>query len=452
MRQLPAYPGSVRFFFLTAFGICLILLGCESADHQTETGKRAVQPAPKDTTNFIYRLLSDQENPVLDSVLNYPDKFRVQVLYTQIDRNENNEPTFTQFSYLLDSQQYFYPASTVKFPTSLLALQRLNELNLDRGTTMLTDSAYNQQTAVTKDTSAENGLPSVEHYIKKILVTSNDDAYNRLYEFLGQEYINQQLEEKGYTDTRIVHRLSIPLSEEQNRYTNPVRFIRGNDVLYEQELVYNAYDYMAEDSVLLGVGEVVDDTLRNRPKDFATKNFMPLDELNRMLRATLFPEHVPEAARFNLAEDDYRFLYQYMSQLPRETAYPQYNPEKYYDSYVKFLLFGDTRQEMPQNIRIFNKIGQAYGFLTDAAYVIDYESQIEFMLAATVYVNENQVFNDNEYEYEEIGLPFMGALGRAFFEYELVRERENVADLGPFRIEYDNCAQCNTKEQEYNPD
>jgi hypothetical protein len=443
---------SVRFSFFTAFGICLILLGCNSSEDQTEAGKSVIQPAPRDTTNFIYRLLRDQENPVLDSVLNYPDKFRVQVLYTQINRNEDNEPVFTQFSYLLDSQQYFYPASTVKFPVSLLALQRLSELNLDRGSTMLTDSAYNGQTAVTKDTSAENGLPSVEHYIKKILVASNNDAYNRLYEFLGQEYINRQLEEKGYTDTRIIHRLSIPLSEEQNRYTNPVSFIRGDEVLYEQELVYNAYDFMAEDSVLLGKGEVVNDSLLNRPKDFAAKNFMPLDELNRMLQAALFPEYIPEAARFNIAEDDYRFLYQYMSQLPRETAYPPYDAEEYYDSYVKFLLFGDTKQEMPQNIRIFNKIGQAYGFLTDAAYIIDYESQIEFMLAATVFVNENQIFNDSEYEYEEIGLPFMGALGRAFFEYELVRERENVADLGQFRIEYDNCAQCNTEEQEYNPD
>jgi hypothetical protein len=37
---------------------------------------------------------------------------------------------------------------------------------------------------------------------------------------------------------------------------------------------------------------------------------------------------------------------------------------------------------IPANIRIFNKIGSAYGFLTDAAYIVDYQEGIEFILAA----------------------------------------------------------------------
>ena len=66
---------------------------------------------------------------------------------------------------------------------------------------------------------------------------------------------------------------------------------------------------------------------------------------------------------------------------------------------------------IPQ-IRIYNKVGFAYGTLTDVAYVQDKKSNLEFFITATVLVNENQIFNDNIYEFEELGIPFLAALGR----------------------------------------
>ena len=57
------------------------------------------------------------------------------------------------------------------------------------------------------------------------------------------------------------------------------------------------------------------------------------------------------------------------------------------------------------------------------------ENKIEFLLAATIYTNENQIFNDNNYEYGEIGLPFLRNLGQSIYELELARERENTPDF-----------------------
>jgi hypothetical protein len=37
-------------------------------------------------------------------------------------------------------------------------------------------------------------------------------------------------------------------------------------------------------------------------------------------------------------------------------------------------------------------------------------------------VNHNQIFNDGEYEYDALGIPFLGALGRAVYEYETLKE------------------------------
>jgi hypothetical protein len=57
--------------------------------------------------------------------------------------------------------------------------------------------------------------------------------------------------------------------------------------------------------------------------------------------------------------------------------------------------------------------------LTDNAYIVDEKNDIEFFLSATVHVNENQIYNDDSYEYDEIGLPFIAKLGKIIYNYEL---------------------------------
>ncbi len=104
------------------------------------------------------------------------------------------------------------------------------------------------------------------------------------------------------------------------------------------------------------------------------------------------------------------------------------------EGYVKFLMYGGDAKAIPSHIRIFNKVGDAYGFLTDAAYIVDFKNKVEFILSATIYTNENQTFNDDTYEYKEIGLPFLRELGQAIYEIELGRQRENKPDLSRFRF------------------
>jgi hypothetical protein len=92
---------------------------------------------------------------------------------------------------------------------------------------------------------------------------------------------------------------------------------------------------------------------------------------------------------------------------------------------------------MPQAVRVFNKVGWAYGFLTDVSYVVDFKNNIEYMLAATIYVNEDGILNDNKYEYESIGHPFLYQLGKTIYQYELKRKRKLTPDLSAFSINYE---------------
>ncbi len=91
---------------------------------------------------------------------------------------------------------------------------------------------------------------------------------------------------------------------------------------------------------------------------------------------------------------------------------------------------------MHNNIRIFNKEGDAYGFLNDIAYVADFENKIEFMLSCTILCNTDGIFNDDKYDYETIGFPFMKKLGQLIYNYEKQRPRKHLPDLSRFVIDY----------------
>src|SRR3954464_3773237 len=132
------------------------------------------------TDKWLQQLLYSHASPLLTHILNTPDSFQYQIIYTQINRDQKNKPDFKNFYLHVDSTQYFNPASTVKLPVALFALEKLNELNiqgLDMNTTMLTDSAYSKQEKVYTDSTAQNNLPSIAQYIKRIFLISDNDAY-----------------------------------------------------------------------------------------------------------------------------------------------------------------------------------------------------------------------------------------------------------------------------------
>jgi len=325
-------------------------------------------------------------------------------------------------------------------PAAILALEKLNELKitgLNKNTSLRIDSTENWQTSVSIDPTSSNGLPSIAHYIKKIFLVSDNDAYNRLYEFLGQEYFNEKLWSKGLNNCRLISRLSVALTFEQNACTNPITFYNDEKVIYHQEQICNDKKYPNKlSSVKRGIGFYRNDSLINEPKDFSSSNYISLEVLHNILKRLFFSEAFSESERFNLTNEDYRFIYKYMSMFPRESKFPIYNSLEYWDSYVKFFMFGDSKDSLSGDIRIFNKVGEAYGYLIDNAYVVDFKNNIEFLLSAVIYVNEDQIFNDDKYEYDQIGFPFLSNLGKVIYDYELTRKKKFVPELTKFRFDF----------------
>ncbi|MDP3580738.1 MAG: serine hydrolase, partial [Ignavibacteria bacterium] len=319
-------------------------------------------------------------------------------------------------------------------------LEKLNNLKikgLDKYTPLRIDSIRVPQTKVTADTSSESGLPTIANYIKKIFLVSDNDAFCRLYEFVGQRELNEGLHKKGYKNVKITNRYTGGFNSESNRYTNPFTFYYGDKIIYSQPVQYNSNDYSFNlNGLIKGIGYWDSkDSLINAPYDFSAKNFVSLEDLTEILKTVLFPETRKAKTRFNLTNDDYRFLYKYMSMLPKESKHPGYDTT-HYDSYVKYFLFGDSKKPMPENFRIFNKVGMAYGYLTDIAYIVDFENKVEFMLSATIHVNKDQIYNDGIYEYSKIGLPFLTNLGKVIYDFEKSRTKKYLPNLSKFKIDY----------------
>lgn len=391
-------------------------------------------------SSWLEKFLRKDASPLLLNVLNNPDTFRYQIIYTKIDRDKNNKPTFKNYYLNVDRDRYFNSASMVKMPVAFAALEKLNQLKteVDKHTTMFTDSSYDKQVSVTKDETSQNGLPSIDHYIKRIFLISDNDAYNRLYEFLGQKELNQSLWKKGYNDMRITRRFYTDMTIEENRHTNQIRFMKDGKVIYTQPPAYNDVHFDFSKKIFIGKGHWdKNDNLVNEPLDFTTHNNAPLEDLQQMMQSVLFPQSVPSKQRFNLTDDDYKSLYTYMSQKPSESAFPKYDTSEYFDSYTKFFFFKDGKRKIPDHIRSFNKTGWSYGFLTDVCYIVDFKNNVEFMLSGNIYVNHDNILNDNKYEYEEIGFPFFREVGEKIYEHELKRKRVFRFDLLRWKFNYD---------------
>lgn len=391
-----------------------------------------------------------QDDPLLtqlisaDTSLRYEvahrDSLEIQILYTRIDRDSLNQPHFTSHGFGLDSSSYFYPASTIKLPIAVMALEKLQDLKsykVNKFTTVFHDSAFSGQRPIRFDPSAETGLPSMAQYIRKVLMVSDNNASNALYEFLGQQEANDRVRKKGY-HIRVLHRLSRAATIEENRHTEGVWFTRNDSVLLRLPPQANPDSIRPSRKVYKGIGYREGDRLIQKPFDFTYKNEFPLQDQQDILKAILFPFSMPPARQFNISDDDRRFLMQYMSQYPRETNWPPYYRDTtLYDAAVKYLMVAQQKQPISPSIWIFNKIGGAYGYLIDNAYIVDFDHGIEFMLSAVISTNRDGIYNDDRYDYETIGYPFLRKLGQCIYRYELTRPRAHKPDLSAFRITYD---------------
>ena len=359
---------------------------------------------------------------------------------------EEESVTVTQAVFGVQGR-YFYPASSIKLHAAIAAYEKINELNregieVDDQTHLRYYSAFDPEepSAGVFDQPGEPASPiTVRREVHKLFVVSDNHAFNRLFEFVGYAELDRRLQEWGVLSagnlspgarSRIVHRLSEARSPEENTRTPRIdlgledgapSIPARDDAIISRPMTGLTHTKVGDG--VLGGGRITPG-----PFDFTTKNYMSLDDLQLTLCRLVRPDvrsigccvsggyfgsvkEGPMLGRpLDLTDDQRARLIRSATILPRGSESPTYDPEKYPDDYCKFLLPGLLKVRPLEEWRIVNKIGLAYGFVTENAYVEHLPSGNAVFVAAVIHRNPNGIYNDGIYEYETT-LAEMATLG-----------------------------------------
>lgn len=376
-------------------------------------------------------------DPIIDSILKsdsffkpYIDRkehFRIQILYTQIDRDKNQIPVFTHRAWRYLPNEYFNPASFVKVPTAIIALEKLSQMKkiypwISKTTKLTYDKSIECHKIFIEDTNSIEKHASIGNYIKRAFLVSENEPYTRLYEFCGQKHLNEMLQKHGWYGSKIIQRFASSCDEEGNKNTPAVNFfINDSTIGYTQTSEYN--EHYIHDTIPILIGNYVKDgkKLIKGGKDYSNANRIFLSHIHEAIWAVCFHEYVK---KFSFSQEDADFLKTYLGMHPFESLKPNYNysKTKYWNTYVNYFIYGQSKTPIDTTIRIYNTVAMVSGFVGESAYIVDKKNKREFILSAIIYVNEDGILMDDTYNYADLGMPFLKQLGITFLAYEKSRK------------------------------
>jgi len=225
----------MKRFFLLACVLCFFS-GCKSVKNDP-----------------IKKVLSSN-NDAIKKVADQPEHFELQIIYTAVKRKNNGKVILTDYKYNVDASNYYYPASTVKLPIAVLALEKLNGMkNADANTVFAVGDGE------TKFSFADD--------LRKIFAVSSNEASNDFYEFMGRDYINRKMKEKGLKQVRISHRLSAANSGASQ--TKKIAFYNNGEKVVIPSVRDSAIAPLKLNKILKGKGYYENGKLINSPMDFS---------------------------------------------------------------------------------------------------------------------------------------------------------------------------------------
>ena len=359
---------------------------------------------------------SFRKNDFLKEIIKEKEDYEIQILLTKIDQY-NSKVDFQEYKYQLDDNKYFYPASTIKLPIVVLTLKKINELR-SKGSEITLKSKI---TLNYKDDYSElvirDSITSFQNLIADVFLVSDNSASNILIDFIGYNYFNHEMENAGFDKTYLNHKFNPDpyvnstwqISDLDNNIISSIndnqKIIKANEKTNGLEKGERRYFK----------GEILDESL-----NFSEKNRSSITDMHNLIKYIFYPEIFDSINTFNLNVEDYDFLRYWMSRFTYEDIGEKFiGDENFFETYNKFFIHGDEQSVSNEQIRVYNKIGQAYGTSIDNGLIKNYQDNVEFILTATIYTNKNKVINDNLYEYDDLAVPFLAKLSRAIYN-ELV--------------------------------
>jgi hypothetical protein len=391
---------------LLAAGLATALAACASRAPRFASPTDGTEP-PVDA-HSPWPAIRAAMPPALAACIDDPAR-EVQLLLTEV-RRDRDRIVLVDHPLGLAPTRWYAAASLVKLVVVLIAAERLTALGLDERARIALDASP-ASGAWSADEQADESFARIA---RRLLVASENPPYNRLYDWIGPDAIAARLAELGWPDARLNARLG-------STDVGANRRLAGSRVLDATGRVHATAPArmvaepppFAHGAVLRGRGWHDGSRIIEGPHDFSRANFLPLAAVHRLLLTLVYGDRVDGLPTLALSPRLRAFVLDCASRWPRENIDPIYPEPAYPDNWAKFLVVGDRPGRAPDALRLTGKSGMAWGWLSDCEHIADAASGVECVLSAVIHVDTDGIYNDDVYAYDEIGLPFLGALGRA---------------------------------------
>jgi hypothetical protein len=355
-------------------------------------------------------ILTGTTSAVMKQVLAAPETYRFQVLYSIV--KEGAKPALERHGWRADAE-YFFPASSMKVPIALAAYERMNALRKAGKTGFTRDATM--QIYPSKGSGAPTTTSLARETWRALIVSDNFSA-NRLLAITGHREVHETCFGLGLSSVRV--RTGFATGEEIDAAEVSPRITVGDVDLPARK---STLTLPANDAKLLEIGEAYIDEKGRKisgPMPFKEKNAAKLQHLQdamiRIMRPELLPPRANSIYAAGTPNDDVAYLRETLGTLPSESGLAGYDRNIVADYPLSPFLRGIERVRSRGQFQIFQKVGQAYGFLIHNAYIVDKASGKSFFLTAAIYANSDGVLNDDLYNYDTVAFPALADVGEAF--------------------------------------
>jgi len=372
--------------------------------------------ATSDST--LYHILLHKD-PLLDQVLKNPSKYFFQLIYTKVEKH-GDKINYHTYS-INQGNQYYYPASLIKFPLAFVALEKL---------TALKDSGVNINDRISVNTCscdfASNNYvskhknPTMLQFLREMMIMSNNDAYNLYFDFVGRDLFNSRMQSMNIFDIQMKNRFTGGCGEENNKSFGGITFNKNNaDKAYTipcsksiQNWIIDSIKYPTFfESKSYYKKKVITNKQNN-----AANNYVSLHQSHQLLINLMHPSAQLYQNDFKIDASYKNEFIKAIGSFPRELENSSYDTAKLADYYYKFFIDPKVIQTKDNSIRIYNKVGLASGFVSDVSYFYDSTHQIEYFISAAI-LSKNA--NSNENNYNDFGIPILRKIGGLIYTDEL---------------------------------
>lgn len=356
------------------------------------------------------------KDPLVDQVMENRLKYRLQFLVSGIVRTADQLVRFEDYDY--SDSSYFYPASLVKLPAALISLEILDSLRIPlEARIRMNDDAGCGNTPFRKLT--QNKSLTFRELTEEMITISNNPYFSLLFHFAGPEELNGRMLRKNFHHTRIYSAYSsCPKRADVKTSSYRIMDAEGKEILSVPVRLfpYNSFrDQWPRQTRKI----FLQNKGSSRPVDFNDYHEYSLSDIHGTMKRLIFPGNFPPAERFQLSPNSRNFLLRCLGKYPQEMMNPAYQkPGLFPDNFYKYCIIGEEAGLVsPDKFRIISKIGLSFGFVTETAYVLDFDSGKDFLFSVSMYAPDERMPGGGNYAYEKLARPFIARISRLILEF-----------------------------------